>query len=106
MIELTESAVSAIRTAISGSTQAVEGLRIMVESGGCAGNKYLMGLVTDIQPGDVLVEKGGVKVFIDASSVAKLEGTVMDFSIGLEGSGFTFNNPNATSSCSCGKSFG
>lgn len=106
MIELTESAVSAIRTAISGSTQAVEGLRIMVESGGCAGNKYMMGLVTDIQPGDVLVEKAGVKVFIDANSVAMLEGTVMDFSIGLEGSGFTFSNPNATSSCSCGKSFG
>ena len=106
MIELTESAVSAIRTAITGSPQAVEGLRIMVESGGCAGNKYMMGLVTDVKPGDLVVEKGGVKVFVDPSSVQLLEGTVMDFTIGMEGAGFTFNNPNATSSCSCGKSFG
>ncbi|HEY6876855.1 MAG TPA: iron-sulfur cluster assembly accessory protein [Polyangiales bacterium] len=106
MIELTESAVNAIRTAISGSPEPVEGLRIMVESGGCAGNKYMMGLVTDRQPGDVVVEKSGVKVFVDENSVAMLEGTVMDFTIGMEGSGFTFNNPNASSSCSCGKSFG
>jgi len=106
MIELTENAVNAIRTAISGSPQTVEGLRIMVESGGCAGNKYMMGLVTDVQPEDVVVEKGGIKVFVEPQSVALLQGAVMDFSIGIEGSGFTFSNPNATSSCSCGKSFG
>jgi iron-sulfur cluster assembly protein len=106
MIELTESAVSAIRTAISGSSQVVEGLRIMVESGGCAGNKYMMGLVTEQEPNDVVVEKQGIKVFVDASSAPLLQGTVMDFTIGMEGSGFTFSNPNATSSCSCGKSFG
>ena len=106
MIELTENAVNAIRTAISGSPQTVEGLRIMVESGGCAGNKYMMGLVTDVQPEDVVVEKGGIKVFVEPHSVALLQGAVMDFSIGIEGSGFTFSNPNATSSCSCGKSFG
>ena len=106
MMKLTDSAVSAIRTAITGSAQAVEGLRIMVESGGCAGNKYMMGLVTDSQPGDVVVEKDGIKVFIDEHSVAMLEGSVMDFTISMDGSGFTFSNPNATSSCACGKSFG
>ena len=106
MIELTESAVNAIRTAISGSSQGVEGLRIMVESGGCAGNKYMMGLVTDREPGDVVIEKGGIKVFVDPNSVPLLSGTTMDFTIGMEGSGFTFINPNASSSCSCGKSFG
>jgi len=106
MIELTESAVNAIRTAITGSPQAVEGLRIMVESGGCAGNKYMMGLVTDSSPGDLVIERGGVKVFVEPNSVQLLQGAVMDFTIGMEGSGFTFSNPNATSSCSCGKSFG
>lgn len=106
MIELTESAVNAIRTAIAGSAQAVEGLRIMVQSGGCAGNKYLMGLVTDILPEDIVVEKGGIKVFVEPHSVSLLQGAVMDFTIGIEGSGFIFSNPNATSSCSCGKSFG
>jgi iron-sulfur cluster assembly accessory protein len=54
----------------------------------------------------VVVEKDGIKVFIDENSVAMLEGAVMDFTISMEGSGFTFSNPNATSSCACGKSFG
>ncbi len=106
MIELTESALHAIRTAIAGSSQAVTGLRIMVESGGCAGNKYMMGLVTERRPGDIVVEKSGIKVFVDPDSVRLLQGTVMDFTIGLDGTGFTFSNPNATSSCACGKSFG
>jgi iron-sulfur cluster assembly protein len=105
MIELTESALNAIRTAMSGASQAVQGLRIMVEAGGCAGHKYMMGLVTDRKPDDVVLEQAGVKVFVDPASVALLRGTVMDFSVGLEGSGFTFSNPNATSSCACGKSF-
>jgi iron-sulfur cluster assembly protein len=98
--------VGAIRTAITGSSQVVEGLRIMVESGGCAGNKYMMGLVPEKEPGDLVIEKGGIKVFLDANSAPLLQGTVLDFTIGMEGSGFTFSNPNATSSCSCGKSFG
>lgn len=106
MIELTNSAVSAIRSAIAGSDVPVEGLRIMVEAGGCAGYKYMMGLVADREPGDVVVEKGDVRVFVDPASLQLLEGTTVDFAVSLEGSGFTFNNPNAASSCSCGKSFG
>jgi len=105
MIELTETAANAIRSAISGSPEKVEGLRIMVQSGGCAGNKYMMGLVQAAQEGDVVVEHSGVKVFVDPSSVDLLNGVTLDFTIGVEGAGFTFNNPNATSSCSCGKSF-
>ena len=106
MIQLTESAVNAVRTAISGAKGPVEGLRIMVEAGGCAGFKYQMGLVADIDPNDLLIEQEGVKVFVDQDSVTHLDGTTVDFVIGLEGSGFSFENPNAKSSCSCGKSFG
>ena len=106
MIELTESAIGAVRTAIAGAGKDVEGLRIMVEAGGCAGFKYMMGLVDRTDPSDVLVEKDGVKVFIEEGSVPYLEGVKVDFVIGLEGSGFTFDNPHAKSSCSCGKSFG
>jgi iron-sulfur cluster assembly accessory protein len=106
MIELTDSAVNAIRSAISGSDGPVEGLRIMVEAGGCAGYKYMMGLVADRQPEDVVVEKDGIRVFVDPSSLELLNGATVDFAVSLEGSGFTFTNPNATSSCSCGKSFG
>jgi len=106
MIELTDSAVNAIRSAMAGSDGPVEGLRIMVEAGGCAGYKYMMGLVADRQPDDVVVEKDDIRVFVDPNSMPLLEGTTVDFSVSLEGSGFTFNNPNAASSCSCGKSFG
>ena len=106
MIQLTESAVSAVRSAIKGANQPVGGLRIMVEAGGCAGFKYMMGLVADANPEDLVVENDGVKVFVDQGSVFHLNGTTVDFVIGLEGSGFTFDNPQAKSSCSCGKSFG
>jgi iron-sulfur cluster assembly protein len=106
MIELTDSAVNAIRTAIAGASGPVEGLRIMVESGGCAGNKYMMGLVSQRDPSDFVVEKDGIAVFVDEKSLPLLQGATVDFAIGMDGSGFTFVNPNASSSCSCGKSFG
>jgi iron-sulfur cluster assembly protein len=105
MIELTQTAAEAIRNAITGAKGEVGGLRIMVQSGGCAGNKYMMGLVQEAQAGDVVVEQNGIKVFVDPGSVALLQGVTLDFTVGLEGAGFSFNNPNATASCSCGKSF-
>ncbi len=105
MINLTDSAVNAVRTAIDGSTDPVTGLRIMVEAGGCAGFKYMMGLADEAKPDDTVLERGGVKVFIDNKSHEHLDGTTIDFVVALEGSGFTFDNPNARSSCSCGKSF-
>lgn len=105
MIELTESAVNAVRSAIAAAKQPVEGLRIMVESGGCAGFKYTMGLVSEIDPSDFVVERDGVKVFVDDVSIGHLDGTTVDFVISLAASGFTFDNPQAKSSCSCGKSF-
>jgi iron-sulfur cluster assembly accessory protein len=105
MIEITDSAVNAIRTAIEGATSPVQGLRLMVESGGCAGNKYMMGLVAAPMPGDVVVEKSEIKVFVDASSAALLQGVTVDFLVNDDGAGFTFVNPNASASCACGKSF-
>lgn len=106
MINMTESAVNAVRMAIDGAKDPVVGLRIMVESGGCAGLKYKMGLVASNEDTDVTIEHNGVKVFIDPPSVPYLDGTTVDFVIGMEGSGFVFDNPQAKNSCSCGKSFG
>lgn len=106
MIHLTESAVNAVRNAISGAAEPVGGLRIMVEAGGCAGFKYMMGLVREAEPDDTVIERDGVRVFVDNTSHELLAGTTIDFVVALEGSGFTFENPNAKSSCSCGKSFG
>jgi iron-sulfur cluster assembly protein len=106
MINLTDSALNAVRNAISTADKPVSGLRIMVEAGGCAGLKYNMGLVNDAEPEDTVIERDGVRVLIDDKSREFLEGTTIDFVVALEGSGFTFENPNAKSSCGCGKSFG
>ncbi len=106
MIHLTESAVNAVRSAISGAGIPLEGLRIAVDAGGCAGFKYQMGLVAQPDPDDAVAECEGVKVFVDRDSLPLIAGTTVDFVIGLQNSGFTFDNPQAKSSCSCGKSFG
>lgn len=106
MINLTDGAKNAVRTAIAGSGIPVEGLRIMVEAGGCAGFKYVMGLVSTRDPADILIEDDGIKVYVDHASEQYLQGATIDFVVALEGSGFTFDNPNAASKCSCGKSFG
>ena len=106
MITLTDTAIDAVRTAMAGAPAGVGGLRIMVQAGGCAGYKYSMGLVKDPSPTDFVVQAGDVRVFIDADSEPHIKGTTLDFVVSLESSGFTFNNPNAASKCSCGKSFG
>lgn len=106
MIVLTDSAVEAVRQAIEKAETKAAGLRIQVEAGGCAGYKYQMGLVGSPEPDDAVIGSGGVSVFIDPASQPLLAGTTIDFVIALEGSGFTFDNPNAANSCSCGKSFG
>lgn len=106
MITLTDSAINAVRNAIAASPNPVDGLRIVVEAGGCAGLKYSLGLVNAVETDDMMIEREGVRVFVDNESQRYLSGTTIDFVIALEGSGFTFNNPNATMSCSCGKSFG
>lgn len=106
MIHLTDSAINAVRNAIKGASEPVQGLRIKVETGGCAGNKYLMGLVKNPDESDEVVERDGVKVFVENGSRDLLAGITIDFVVAIEGAGFTFDNPNATHSCSCGKSFG
>ena len=105
VIQLTESAASALRSAIVGAGTPVEGLRIAVQGGGCSGLQYMMGLVSQVEPGDLMFEDRGLKVYIDPASLPLLRGTTIDFVISMQGSGFTFDNPQAKSSCSCGKSF-
>jgi iron-sulfur cluster assembly accessory protein len=106
MIQLTDSAVTAVKTALSRAAMPAEGLRIMVEAGGCAGFKYMMGLEATMRDGDAVIDQGGVKLFVDANSQPLVAGMTVDFVTGLESSGFVFENPNASSKCSCGKSFG
>lgn len=106
MIILTDNAVSAVKSALSQASEPAEGLRIMVQAGGCAGFKYMMGLESTSREGDAVIEADGVKVYVDASSQPHVAGMTVDFVTGLESSGFVFNNPNAADKCACGKSFG
>lgn len=103
MINLTNNALNAVRGVIS--TSGASGLRITVESGGCAGFKYIMGLANETKSDDTVIERDGVKLFVDNDSHQYLAGTTIDFVLAQEGSGFTFDNPNAKASCTCGKSF-
>lgn len=106
MITLTDSAKDAVKSALGRAEAASGGLRIQVEAGGCAGYKYMMGLVGAPEPDDAVISFDDVAVYIDPTSQPLLAGTTVDFVVALEGSGFTFENPNAENSCSCGKSFG
>ena len=105
MIELTQPAVEALRSAIQATATPIAGLRVTAEPGGCSGYKYQIGLVESAEPGDFTCEKGGISIFVDPGSADLLTGTTIDFIDGLEGSGFSFDNPNTKSTCSCGKSF-
>ena len=106
MIELTDSALNAVKNAIVRSGKDGAGFRVMAETGGCAGYKYKIGLDAEVREGDEVVDAGDdVRVFVDSASQILLAGMVIDFVESLEGAGFVFENPNAQSSCSCGKSF-
>ncbi|MFP4125265.1 MAG: HesB/IscA family protein [Alphaproteobacteria bacterium] len=105
MLQVTESARTAMLTAIAQAERPVAGLRIMVESGGCAGLRYGMALELAVEPDDATFEFDGLTVLIDPESRAFLEGVKVDFVSDLEGAGFVFDNPNARTACGCGKSF-
>jgi iron-sulfur cluster assembly accessory protein len=83
---------------------AVWALRIGVQGGGCSGMTYFMDF-DEARADDKVFASGGVRVVVDPKSILHLSGSVLDYSEGLMGSGFTIKNPNAKSSCGCGSSF-
>ncbi|MBL7805401.1 MAG: iron-sulfur cluster assembly accessory protein [Saprospiraceae bacterium] len=80
-------------------------LRVSVVSGGCSGLSYKMDFDNESKPNDQVFEDNGVKVVTDLKSFLYLFNTTLEFSGGLNGKGFSFNNPNAARTCSCGESF-
>ncbi|AFH49344.1 Hypothetical protein IALB_1636 [Ignavibacterium album JCM 16511] len=82
------------------------GLRVGVKGGGCSGLTYTLGFDGEHKESDTIIESNGVKLFVDGKSLFYLSGTELDFSDGLNGRGFVFNNPNARKTCGCGESFG
>ncbi|AKG24130.1 HesB/IscA family protein [Calothrix sp. 336/3] len=108
-ITLTEKAELKLQGFLLGSnpnTNApTKGIRVSVKDGGCSGYEYGMDITSKPQPDDLIVQQNQVTIYIDAKSAPLLDGMVIDFIEGVMESGFKFINPNATSTCSCGKSF-
>jgi iron-sulfur cluster assembly protein len=102
---VTPSAREQIRRLLSQQTPAPAALRIYVQGGGCSGLTYGMAFDDPNEADQVLEVGDGVKVVVDPASAPVLNGTTLDFLLSLEASGFKFLNPNAKSTCSCGKSF-
>ncbi len=80
-------------------------LRVSVVGGGCSGLTYKMDFDNEDQPEDQVFEDKGLKIVTDLKSFLYLCGTELEFSRGLDGQGFYFNNPNASRTCGCGESF-
>lgn len=104
MITLTARAAKQVQSmqAELGSPQ--KRLRVLVESGGCSGFQYGMSF-DEPKADDAQLESEGVQLVVDPTSLAYLQGSSIDFDDGLHGKGFEIKNPNAQSTCGCGKSF-
>ena len=81
------------------------GLRFGVQRSGCSGWGHVADLARDRRDGDAVFEQDGVRIFVDADSLALVDGTEIDFARQGLGEGFVFRNPNATGGCGCGESF-
>jgi iron-sulfur cluster assembly protein len=88
-----------------GVSEAQGGLRVSVQPGGCSGFRYGLLIEEQSADDDVIVDQGGFKVFVDPFSAQYLNGVTIDYVSSMQGSGFTFSNPNATGGCGCGSSF-
>ena len=105
MLTVTDVATRKLNEIISQQPEPVAGLRVHVFPGGCSGWSYGMSLAKETEEGDWVGEFGGVKVLVDPQSAQLLGGAQIDYLDTLQASGFTISNPNAASSCGCGKSF-
>ncbi|MFT5103281.1 MAG: iron-sulfur cluster assembly protein [Candidatus Latescibacterota bacterium] len=107
MIKVSEGAKSQIATlmAADGFNIAKDFVRVGVKSGGCSGLSYELNFDHNMGENDKLFEDQAVKIAIDKKSFLYLIGTTLEYSGGLNGKGFVFNNPNANRTCGCGESF-
>lgn len=106
MISITERAADKISEILEEENKAGYGLRVGVKGGGCSGLSYSLKIDDQSTDEDHVVEEHGVKLFVDPKSLLYLAGTHLDYTDGLNGSGFKFENPNAARTCGCGSSFG
>ena len=102
---LTDGAVAKVAELIAQEGNDALALRVAVRPGGCSGFSYEMFFDTDVASDDAQLEFGAVKVVIDPASAPLLVGATLDYKDGLQGAGFSINNPNAQRTCGCGQSF-
>jgi len=106
ILTLTETAASEVKKFIEAENVGAEGgLRVKVLPGGCSGFQYGMNIEEAPQANDEVVEASGLRVFVDMFSAQYLDNVQIDYVNSVMGSGFTFNNPNASGGCGCGSSF-
>lgn len=106
MIKVTPNAVAEVQKFMQeqGAGEA-SGLRVAVLPGGCSGFQYGLNIEDEAQDDDEVLDLDGLRVFVDPFSGQYLSGVEIDYVTTMMGSGFTFNNPNATGGCGCGSSF-
>jgi len=104
VMRLTDAAAARIKDVMARATEPMEGVRIGVKNGGCAGMEYTMEYAASVNPHDEVVVDKGVKILIDPKAILFLLGTEMDFKVDKLSTQFVFNNPNQTSACGCGVS--
>lgn len=105
MITFTGKAAAKVRDLLAAQAQTGLALRVGVRPGGCAGHEYSMAFASAPEAGDTVVDQDGFRVVVDAESSRFLAGARVDYVEGLQGAGFKFDNPNASSGCGCGSSF-
>ena len=104
-IHISETAAKHVKQFMTVEGREAAVLRVAVKGGGCSGLTYMLDLVDDPPENDKVIEENGMTLCVDKKSYVFLAGTVLDYSDGLNGKGFVFNNPNAKTSCGCGTSF-
>ncbi|MEN9333501.1 MAG: hypothetical protein RLY35_681 [Bacteroidota bacterium] len=106
MIKVSESAKMQVAKLMAEENHSPDSfVRVGVEGGGCSGLMYQLKFDNQMQEGDQIFEDNGVKVVVDRKSFLYLIGTELEYTGGLNGKGFVFNNPNASRTCGCGESF-
>jgi len=105
MIKISNSAKERLLYLLDKGNEKKQFVRVGVESGGCSGLNYKLDFDSSRNDDDELIEDNDIKLLINKKSFLYLVGTTLEFSDGLNGKGFVFNNPNASRTCGCGESF-
>ncbi|MBM4224695.1 MAG: iron-sulfur cluster insertion protein ErpA [Gammaproteobacteria bacterium] len=105
-VEITKAAIDRLQTILAEEGKTSGGLRIYVQGGGCSGFQYGMQIADAAGEGDTTTTVDGVSLYVDPISISYLKGAQVDFVDSITGGGFTIHNPNVTTTCGCGSSFG